>query len=392
MADAKRYPYATHLDVRYGPMEIVDVPAVVAACTDRWYNQTLCRANDSVVRLGVVQGEYHWHKHDDEDEFFYVVEGRFLMPDGDPIPFGVVTLISGGQALGRATTDGSGDVGQVGTFVFDYVPIGALRLEAQDPLTARHGFATGELRAQDETLVLDVRAQGLGRVEWTVLANGLPQAAASVELVSGTFRASTSADDLGFYFIEGVPEGRVVATASLGNGFLAGKSEAVLAGEGSTLVLDVALRDSATVTGRVTKAGSSDPAPPSIVTLSGLSTTTDPLDGSFRFERVPAGSATVDVSVLGSIDRARRFVDLPAGGLVDLTIPLNGVGAIQVQAPSAGKLTLRGIGDFPYSFAATLGDDGSFFLPEVLAGPVTATLEVAGPTKLFGTASGLKAG
>jgi hypothetical protein len=139
----------------------------------------------------------------------------------------------------------------------------------------------------------------------------------------------------------------------------------------------------------VTKAGSSDPAPPSIVTLSGLSTTTDPLDGSFRFERVPAGSATVDVSVLGSIDRARRFVDLPAGGLVDLTIPLNGVGAIQVQAPSAGKLTLRGIGDFPYSFAATLGDDGGFFLPEVLAGPVTATLEVAGPPKLFGTASGL---
>ncbi len=317
------------------------------------------------------------------------VKGRFVMPDGSPIPFGVVTLVSGGQALGRVTTDGSGDVGQVGTFVFDYVPVGALRLEAQDPLTARHGFATGELRAQDETLVLDVRAQGLGRVEGTILANGLPQAAASVELVSGTFRASTSADDLGFYFIEGVPEGRVVATASLGNGFLAGKSEAVLAGEGSTLVLDVALRDSSTVTGRVTKAGSSDPAPPSIVTLSGLSTTTDPLDGSFRFERVPAGSATVDVSVLGNIDRARRFVDLPAGGLVDLTIPLNGVGAIQVQATGAGKLTLRGIGDFPYSFGATLGDDGSFFLPEVLAGPVTATFEVAGPPKLFGTASGL---
>ena len=34
------YPYATHLDVRYGPLEVVDVPALVAACTDRWYNQT----------------------------------------------------------------------------------------------------------------------------------------------------------------------------------------------------------------------------------------------------------------------------------------------------------------------------------------------------------------
>ena len=75
----KSYPYATHLDVFYKPLELVDVPALVAACTDRWYNQTLCRVNDSVVRLGVVEGEYHWHKHDDEDEFFYVVEGQFLI-------------------------------------------------------------------------------------------------------------------------------------------------------------------------------------------------------------------------------------------------------------------------------------------------------------------------
>jgi hypothetical protein len=78
-AAAGSYPYATHLNVCYAPLEVVDVPALVNACTDRWYNQTLCRVNDSVVRLGVVQGEYHWHKHDDEDEFFYVVEGRFLI-------------------------------------------------------------------------------------------------------------------------------------------------------------------------------------------------------------------------------------------------------------------------------------------------------------------------
>jgi hypothetical protein len=75
----EHYPYATHLDVYYDPLELVDVPALVAACTDRWYNQTLCRVNDSVVRLGVVEGEYHWHKHEDEDEFFYVVSGRFII-------------------------------------------------------------------------------------------------------------------------------------------------------------------------------------------------------------------------------------------------------------------------------------------------------------------------
>jgi mannose-6-phosphate isomerase-like protein (cupin superfamily) len=75
----KEYPYATHLNVYFEPLQLIDVPALVAACTDPWYNQTLCRVNDSVVRLGVVQGEYHWHKHEDEDEFFYVVEGEFLI-------------------------------------------------------------------------------------------------------------------------------------------------------------------------------------------------------------------------------------------------------------------------------------------------------------------------
>ena len=74
-----QYPYDTRLDVRYGPLEVVDVPALVEACTHPWFNQTLCRVNESVVRLGVVHGEYHWHKHDDEDEFFYVVSGRFVI-------------------------------------------------------------------------------------------------------------------------------------------------------------------------------------------------------------------------------------------------------------------------------------------------------------------------
>src|SRR5436190_23964593 len=64
------FPYETHLDIRYAQGEVIDVPALVAAVTHPWWNQTLCRVNESVVRLGVVQGEYHWHKHDDEDEFF----------------------------------------------------------------------------------------------------------------------------------------------------------------------------------------------------------------------------------------------------------------------------------------------------------------------------------
>jgi len=79
MPESQGYPYTTHLNVLYPPRERIDVPALVAACTDRWYNQTLCRVNDSVVRLGVMQGEYHWHKHDRLDEFFFVLEGEFLV-------------------------------------------------------------------------------------------------------------------------------------------------------------------------------------------------------------------------------------------------------------------------------------------------------------------------
>lgn len=72
-------PYSINLDVRYALLELIDIQELVNACTEPWYNQTLCRVNDCVVRLGVVQGEFHWHKHDKEDEFFYVVEGRFII-------------------------------------------------------------------------------------------------------------------------------------------------------------------------------------------------------------------------------------------------------------------------------------------------------------------------
>lgn len=72
-------PYAINLDARFAPLEVVDIQGLVDECKDPWYNQTLSRVNDCVVRLGVVQGEFHWHRHEKEDEFFYVVSGRFLI-------------------------------------------------------------------------------------------------------------------------------------------------------------------------------------------------------------------------------------------------------------------------------------------------------------------------
>lgn len=78
-SDPSAYPYATHLDIRFPAMTKIALDPVIDAVTDRWWNQTLCKVNDSVVRLGVMQGEYHWHKHDNDDEFFFVLEGHFLI-------------------------------------------------------------------------------------------------------------------------------------------------------------------------------------------------------------------------------------------------------------------------------------------------------------------------
>ena len=79
MSAAPSYPYATFLDIKFPPLTVIDVPGLVEACTDQWYNQTLCKVNESVVRLGVMQGEYHWHKHDNDDEFFFVLDGHFII-------------------------------------------------------------------------------------------------------------------------------------------------------------------------------------------------------------------------------------------------------------------------------------------------------------------------
>src|SRR5213080_1301639 len=79
MTKPKTFSYATHVGIKFDPLTLIDVNQLANSVTDRWYNQTLCRVNDSVIRLGVMQGEYHWHKHDNDDEFFFVLEGRFLI-------------------------------------------------------------------------------------------------------------------------------------------------------------------------------------------------------------------------------------------------------------------------------------------------------------------------
>lgn len=71
--------YNINLDVKYDHLEVVDVPDIVKNCKDKWFNQTLTQVNDSVVRVAIIEGEFHWHKHDNEDEFFFVLEGKLII-------------------------------------------------------------------------------------------------------------------------------------------------------------------------------------------------------------------------------------------------------------------------------------------------------------------------
>jgi len=71
--------YVIQNDIKFGALEKIDIDALKKACPHEWFNQTLCKVNDSLVRLGILKGEFHWHRHDKEDEFFYVVEGKLFI-------------------------------------------------------------------------------------------------------------------------------------------------------------------------------------------------------------------------------------------------------------------------------------------------------------------------
>lgn len=75
----KQYEYNQLMDIKFQHQELIDIASIVDSCNDSWFNQTLTRINDSVARIGIVEGEYHWHTHEDDDEFFFVLSGRLLI-------------------------------------------------------------------------------------------------------------------------------------------------------------------------------------------------------------------------------------------------------------------------------------------------------------------------
>jgi mannose-6-phosphate isomerase-like protein (cupin superfamily) len=71
--------YSIDLEVKFKPLELINIPQIIATADKKWQNLSLCVVNDSIIRLAVIEGEFHWHKHEKEDEFFFVIEGTLLI-------------------------------------------------------------------------------------------------------------------------------------------------------------------------------------------------------------------------------------------------------------------------------------------------------------------------
>ena len=71
--------YNIQSETKFPQLEVIDVPSIVSSTKEKWINYALNNVNDDVVRLAIIEGEFHWHKHEDEDEFFFVLEGKLFI-------------------------------------------------------------------------------------------------------------------------------------------------------------------------------------------------------------------------------------------------------------------------------------------------------------------------
>jgi mannose-6-phosphate isomerase-like protein (cupin superfamily) len=78
MSELAAINYRNDAAQQFGMLELIDIPRLVAL-HEPWFNTTLGTVNDAVVRLGIFEGEFPWHKHDDQDEFFLVLDGEIFM-------------------------------------------------------------------------------------------------------------------------------------------------------------------------------------------------------------------------------------------------------------------------------------------------------------------------
>ena len=75
----EKQAYKLQMDIKYDYLEKINVPQIVESTQDKWFNQSLCQVNSSVFRLGIFEGEFHMHKHEKDDELFFVIDGSIVL-------------------------------------------------------------------------------------------------------------------------------------------------------------------------------------------------------------------------------------------------------------------------------------------------------------------------
>ena len=68
-------------------MDKINLREKFARFTEQWRPKIVADVNDYHVKLVRVQGEFVWHRHEDTDELFLVVQGRMTIKlrDGDVV-------------------------------------------------------------------------------------------------------------------------------------------------------------------------------------------------------------------------------------------------------------------------------------------------------------------
>lgn len=67
------------------PKNVVDLAEKLSSFSERWSPKVVARLNDYEVKVVKLEGEFVWHRHEETDELFFVVDGELTvqMRDGD---------------------------------------------------------------------------------------------------------------------------------------------------------------------------------------------------------------------------------------------------------------------------------------------------------------------
>jgi mannose-6-phosphate isomerase-like protein (cupin superfamily) len=60
-------------------IEVIELDKKFQRFAEHWHPKIVAELNNSYVKIAKLKGEFVWHKHDDEDELFWVTAGHLVI-------------------------------------------------------------------------------------------------------------------------------------------------------------------------------------------------------------------------------------------------------------------------------------------------------------------------